>query len=74
MDGVEDIDEEQDVDVVWDADTAGDVVGAEGVVLDLDLPEETSGVEVMGGEGDLGGAKDTVEVHDDDNVQNLSEA
>ena len=50
-------------------DTAGDVVGAEGVVLDFDLPEEIIGVEVMGGEGDLDGAKDTVEVHDDDNVQ-----
>ena len=30
VDGVEDIDEEQDVDGVWDMDT--DVVGAEGVI------------------------------------------
>ena len=65
MDGVEDI---QDVDRVLDTDTAGDVVGADGVVLDLDLPDEMVGVEVI---GDLDGAKDTVEGDDDDNVQSL---
>ena len=71
VDGVEDI---EDVDGVLDTDTAGDVVGADGVVLDLDLPEEMIGVEVIGGEGDLDGAKDTVEGDDDDNVQSSSEA
>ena len=46
VDGVEDI---EDVDVV----------GADGVVFDLDLPDEMIGVEVIGGEGDLDGAKDS---------------
>ena len=71
VDGVEDI---EDVDGVLDTNTAGDVVGADGVVLDLDLPEEMIGVEVIGGEGDLDGAKDTVKGDDDDNVQSSSEA
>ena len=54
VDGVEDI---EDVDGVLDTDTTGDVVGADGVVLDSDLPDEMIGVEVIGGEGDLDGLK-----------------
>ena len=71
VDGVEDI---EDVDGVLDTDTAGDVVGADGVALDLDLPDEMIGVEVIGGVGDLDGANDTVKGDDDNNVQSSSEA
>ena len=71
VDRVEDI---EDVDGVLDTDTAGDVVGADGVALDLDLPDEMIGVEVIGGVGDLDGANDTVKGDDDNNVQSSSEA
>ena len=45
MDGVKAI---EDMDGILDTDTARDVVEADGVVLDLDLPEEMTGVEVTG--------------------------
>ena len=60
----------EDMDRVFDTDTAGDVVVADGVVLDFDLPDEMVGMEDI---GDLDGAKDTVEGDDDDNMQSSSE-